>query len=230
MNEFFSLTGKVIGENNCPFSNRKVFAYDKDPLLNPNDFLGDSIIDEKGFFRIEFDKTKFVVDVLEVFEGSPDIFLVLKDEDDKEIFQTREMKTKKEIEYHIKATKKSIPDPNAPDIYSGNAKRMINILDNIGTIIDLEYDINYDILNRTDNTSDDEKSKEKSQDFINNYEQIRDNFNNLLVILKGLINNYLKELNLGTIQYDGPQVPRFPHKKKYYQVIIWPRMEKFKWE
>ena len=71
---------------------------------------------------------------------------------------------------------------------------------------------------------------EKSEDFINNYDQIKDNFNNLLVISQGLINNYLKELNLSTIQYDGLQVPRFPHKSKYDQVIVWPRKEKFRWE
>jgi hypothetical protein len=232
LNESFSLTGKVIGENNSPFSNHKVLAYDKDPLLNPDDFLGDSIIDDKGFFQIEFDKTKFV-NILEVFEGTPDIFLVLKDKDDKEALSTREMKTKKEMEYHIKVTKKTIPDPNAPDIYSGNGRRMINILRNIGTIIDLEFDVNKDILNRVvdnNNTFDAKSTKEKSQEFINNYDQIQDNFNSFLVISQGLINNYLKELNLGTIQYDGPQVPRFPHKNKYNQVIIWPQKEKFKWE
>ncbi len=72
MNEFFSLIGKVIGENNYPFYNGKVLAYDKDPLLNPDDFLDDSAINEKGFFQIKFDKTKFV-DFLDIFEGSPDI-------------------------------------------------------------------------------------------------------------------------------------------------------------
>jgi hypothetical protein len=232
LNESFSLIGKVIGENNFPFSNHKVIAYDKDPLLNPDDFLGDSIIDDKGFFQIEFDKTKFV-DVLDIFEGTPDIFLVIKDKADKEILSTREMKTKKEIEYHIKVTKNTILDPDAPDIYSGNGRRMINILRNIGTLINLEFDVNKDILNnRTEvnNTFDKEKSKEKSQDFINNYDQITENFNNILVISQGLINNYLKELNLGTIQYDGPQVPRFSQKNKYNQSIIWPRKEKFKWE
>jgi hypothetical protein len=228
LNESFSLIGKVIGENNCPFYNHKVLAYDKDPLLNPDDFLGDSIIDRKGFFRIEFDKTQFV-DFLEMFEGSPDIILILKDKEDKEILQTREMTTKKEIEYHLKVTKESILDPNAPDIYSGNGRRMINILNNIGNIIDLEFNINKDIINERD-SSPDENPKEKSQDFINNYVQIKDNFNNLLVISQGLINNYLKELNLSTIQYDGPQVPRFPYKSKYAQVIVWPRKEKFRWE
>jgi hypothetical protein len=235
LNESFSLTGKVIGENNSPFSNHKVLAYDKDPLLNPDDFLGESIINDKGFFQIEFDKTKFV-NILEVFEGTPDIFLVLKDQENKETLQTREMKTKKEIEYHIKITKKNIPDPNAPDIYSGNGRRMINFLRDLGTIIDLEFDVNKKILNRiedgdnSNNAFDSKSTKDKSQDFLNNYDQIQDNFNSFLVISQGLINNYLKELNLGTIQYDGPQVPRFPHKNKYNQVIIWPRKEKFKWE
>jgi len=111
---------------------------------------------------------------------------------------------------------------------------MINIIRNIGTIIDLEFDVNKDILNNTaeDNNAfdNDEKSKEKSQDFINNYDQIKDNFNNFLVISQGVNNNYLKELNLSTIQYDAPQVPRFPHKTKYNQSIIWPRKEIFKWE
>jgi hypothetical protein len=225
LDESFSLKGKVIGKNNCPFSNHKVIAYDRDSFLSPDDFLGDSIIDEKGFFQIEFDTAKFV-DVLEIIEGSPDIFLVLKDEENKEIFQTRVTKTKKEIEYHIKVSK-TIPDPDAPDIYSGNTKRMINILNNLVNIIDFEYNSNKDALNRIDIS---DKSKENSQHFIDNYDQIIDNFNSILVISKGLINNYMKEMNLSIIQYDAPQVPRFPQKKNYNQVIIWPRREKFKWE
>ena len=76
---------------------------------------------------------------------------------------------------------------------------MINILKNIGNVIDLEFNINKDIINEID-SSPDENTKEKSQEFINNYDQIKDNFNNVLVISQGLINNYLKELNLSTIQ------------------------------
>jgi hypothetical protein len=104
---------------------------------------------------------------------------------------------------------------------------MINILNNLVNIIDFEYNSNKDALNRIDIS---DKSKENSQHFIDNYDQIIDNFNSILVISKGLINNYMKEMNLSIIQYDAPQVPRFPQKKNYNQVIIWPRREKFKWE
>ena len=225
MKDSFCLKGRIIGKDNHPFSDCKVFAYDRDPFLNPNDFLGLSIVDKQGFFQIKFDKSKFI-DISEFLEGSPDIFLVLKNLNDEEILKTREKKTKKEIKYHIKISK-TTPDPDAPDIYSGNAMRMINIISNMRKLIGLEYDINKDILNKNNISK---TAKEKSQTFVDNYKQITDNIDNFLVILKGLINSSLEELNLGIIKYDGPQVPRLSHQKKYNQVIIWPREEKFKWE
>ena len=55
----FSLKGKIISKDNAPINNLKVLAFDDDPLLNPDDFLGESITNSDGFFRIDFDQSKF---------------------------------------------------------------------------------------------------------------------------------------------------------------------------
>ena len=43
------------------------------------------------------------------------------------------MRTKKEIEYHIRVVD-NISNPSARDMYSGNAPRMISMLNEVGSI------------------------------------------------------------------------------------------------
>ena len=57
----------------------------------------------------------------ELLEGTPDVYLVVKDNQGNKILTTKVMQTKKEIEYHIRIVD-NIPNPNAIDIYSGNAQ------------------------------------------------------------------------------------------------------------
>jgi len=57
--EKFSLNGRVISKDEQPMKDLQISAYDYEPLLNPNDLLGQATTDVYGYFRIEFDKSKF---------------------------------------------------------------------------------------------------------------------------------------------------------------------------
>jgi hypothetical protein len=153
------------------------------------------------------------------------VYIVLKDNQGNKILTTKVMQTKKEIEYHIRVVD-NIPNPNAIDIYSGNARRMISMLNEVGSIIGIENRIDLDILNKGDPP---EEVREKLQNFINGYEERKNNFNHFSVILSTLADPFFEELQIGGIGYDGPQVSRQPRREAYNQVITWPRQEEFKW-
>jgi len=128
----YSIFGSIIDKDKNPKNGLKVVAYDDDPLWF-DDKLGEDVTNEKGFFKIEFDKSSF-----DGFaEGRPDIFLVIKDANDKELLKTRVKKTKKQVEYHIKLAEHT-PDPNALDIYAGNLSKVMKNFQNIGDFIDSE--------------------------------------------------------------------------------------------
>ena len=220
----FTLKGKIISKDQTRLKGLKVEAYDDDPLLNPDDFLGETTTDSDGFYKIDFNESKFT-DLFEVLEGTPDVYLVVKDSQGNKILTTKVLQTKKEIEYHIRIVD-NIPNPSAVDIYSGNARRMISMLNEVGNIIGLENRINLDILN---NGYPPEEIRAKLQNFVNGYEDRKNNFNQFMVILSSLVDSFSEELHIGNIGYDGPQVPRQPRKEKYDEVIMWPRREEFKW-
>ena len=222
--ESFELNGKIISREQIPIANLNIEAYDEDPILKPEDFLGDSVTDSKGKFAIEFDRSKFD-DFWEALDGTPDVFLLIKDDKNQDLIRTREVKTKKEIEYHIRVDP-GIPNPNAPDHYSGNARRMLDMLTEVGDMIGIEYRINLDLLSNGDL---DNKTKEDINEFVNSYQDRRYNFDQLIVILSSLVDSLAEEARVGGIGYDGPQVPRRPRRETYDQVIIWPRQEAFKW-
>jgi hypothetical protein len=226
LDNIFSLTGKVITKDNTPCSGCRVLAYDKDFLLDIDDLLGESLTDEKGFFKIEFDKNKFT-NLIDPLEGNrPDVYLFVNGKDEKDIITTRITKTKREIDYHIKVIK-SIPDPTAPNIYAGNTRRIISMLQEVGGIIDLEHKINLSTLKYNEISND---TRNKLENFVNKHNERKSNFEHFLVIFNSLINTQLEELKKGQIGYDGAQVPKSPHRTPYDQVIIWPREENFKWE
>jgi len=221
----FSIGGKVITKDSKPAESYSVFAYDKDPILNPDDFLGQTLIDSKGLFKIDFDRSKFA-GFFEPLEGTPDVYLRIKEEHGKkDILTTKETKTNKEIDYHIKIAD-HIPNPNAPDIYAGNAQRLLNMLNEVRDIIGIETQINIDLLK---NQNLPQEIRNRLENFANGDDERRRNFEHVLVILSSFIDSYLEELKIGTIGYDGPQVPRQPRREKYNQVITWPRQETFKW-
>jgi hypothetical protein len=244
----FDLKGKIISKDRLPLKDLKIEAYDDDELLNPDDFLGKTTTDSDGLFEIDFEESKFS-GFLEGLEGTPDVYLILEKEKEDEsedhdttaaddhdgyqakqlLLKTRTMKTKKEIEYHIRIlnnNNNNIPNPNAIDIYSGNTRRMISMLNEVGNLIGIENRINLDILN---NGNPPEDIRNKLQNFVKEYEDRRNNFNHFTVILSTLVDSFLEEIRIGNIGYDGPQVPRQPRRKPYDQVIIWPRNEEFKW-
>ena len=222
--QIYSLKGKIISEDKKPLQNYHILAYDHDLILKPDDFLGESLTNSLGFFKIDFDKSKFA-GFLEPLEGSPDVYLVVKNENNEEVLRTAVKSTEKEIEYHIK-TSKHVRDPSALDIYGGNARRFIGNLTDVGNIIGLEQQINLDILA---NPNLSQVVRESLEDFVGRYQERRQNFETLLVTLTSLVDASLEDLHVGNIGYDGPQVPRIPRRELYEQVIIWPRKEEFKW-
>ena len=224
--EKFSVHGKVRTNDNKLAEGYFVHAYDSDYPLNPDDFLGEKSVDSNGFFRIDFDRSMFAP-IYEFAEGSPDVYLRIKEEEGKkEVLTTKETKTNKEIEYQIRIIEHT-PDPNAPDIYAGNARRLLNMLNEVGDLIGLERRIN---LGRLNNQEIAREIRKNLEDFARLDDERRRNFEHVIVILNSFFDSYLEELKIGTIGYDGPQVPRYPRRKEYNQEIIWPRQEKFKWE
>ena len=223
----FSLKGKIISKDNRPINNLKILAYDDDPILNPDDFLGQSITDSNGFFRIDFDKAKFS-GFLEALDQTPDVYILIKNAQGNDILNNtriRVSRTKKEIEYHIRIVD-HIPDPSSRDIYAGNIRRMISMLSEVGNVIGIENTINLDLLQNGDLPTD---VKVRLQNFVNGFDERNNNFDHFMVIVSGVINSLLEEWRVGRIGYDGPQVPRQPRRESYDQVIIWPRREEFKW-
>lgn len=200
-----------------------VLAFDED-FLKAGDFLGDAMSDSSGMFKIIFDQTKFKKP-WEVFEGKPDVDIIVKDASGKQVIKTKVMKTDKEIEYHIKISENK-PDPNTKDIYSDNFRRMLATLNEVGANIGLENKIHLDMLQ---NGNLQKEIRDKIQNFIDGYEDRQNNFQNLMAAVSGLVNASLEEEHLGRIGYDGPQVPRNPRRVNYDQVITWPRKEEFRW-
>jgi hypothetical protein len=219
----FSLTGRVISNDELPLKDLKISAYDYELLLNPNDLLGEANTDAEGYFKIEFDESKFSGFLSHVF--APGVHLTINDKQGNEILETKNSQTATEIDYHIRVVD-DIPDKDALDIYSGNSQRVINTLNEVGNVIGMENQINLDILSNNNLPGD---IREKLQNFVAGYDERRSNFNHLLVILSALVDIYLEELHLEDIGYDGPQVPREPRHELYKEVITWPRKEKFKW-
>jgi hypothetical protein len=220
----FTLKGKIISKDQLPLKDLKVEAYDDDPLLNPHDLLGETITDSHGLYRIDFDESKFK-ETFEFLEGTPDVYLVVKDAQGNKMLTTKVMQTKKEIEYHIRIADNT-PNPKAIDIYSGNAQRMIGMLREVGNIIGIENRINLNILNNGNPPPD---IREKLQNFVSGYEDRKNNFDHFSVVISSLVDSFFEELHIGDIGYDGPQVPRQPRREKYNQVITWPIQEEFKW-
>jgi|SRR5919198_3856110 hypothetical protein len=161
----------------------------------------------------------------ELFEGTPDVYLIVKDNQENKILTTKVMQTKKEIEYHIRIADNT-PNPNAIDIYAGNAQRMISMLREVGNMIGLENRINLNILNNGNPTPD---IRDKLQNFVNGYQERKNNFDHFSVVISSLVDSFFEDLHIGDIGYDGPQVPRQPRREKYDQVITWPRQEEFRW-
>lgn len=223
----FSLRGKIISKDNKPIENLKVVAYDDDPLLNPDDYLGESITNSNGFFRIDFDNSRFS-GFLEPLDETPDVYILLKDTQGNDILnntKTKESRTKKKIEYHIRIADNT-PDPLSRDIYAGNIRRMISMLSEVGNVMGIENTINLDLLRNGDLPRD---IRDRLQNFVNGFEDRNSNLDQFMVTVSSVINSFLEELRIGRIGYDGPQVPRLPRRESYDQVIIWPRREEFKW-
>jgi hypothetical protein len=221
----YELKGRIISSQQQPVPELQVKALDDDPILDPDDLLGEETTDLDGCFLILFDKSKFN-DIWEMLDGTPDVYLEIKDNHDKDLLKTKVIKTKKEILYHIRLDDNT-PNPAAVDPYSGNAGRLLSMLADVGEQVGIENRINLDLLNKGDHSKDIQKEIEN---FVQSHEDRQHNFNHFMVILSSLVDSFTEDLRIGGIAYDGPQVPRFPRREPYNQVIVWPRQEVFKWE
>jgi hypothetical protein len=200
-------------------------AFDQDSI-DPDDLLGQSTTDSNGIFKIDFDKSKFSK-AWELLEGTPDVYLVINDSHRNQLLKTKVMQTQKEIDYHVKNNgEHDTPDPNAEDIYAGNARRLITMLRDVGNILSKENQIN---LNMLQNANLSEDIKKDIQNSVNDNEDRSNNFKQIIAVLASLSDTVLEELHIDDIGYDGPQVPRYPRREQYNKVIIWPRNEVFKW-
>ena len=217
--ENFTLFGRIIDQSNKPKAGLTISAFDQDKVGNP-DYLGKNVTNDQGKFTIKFDSEKFKK-WYEFFEGTPDVYLVIHDQDGVELLKTSVKSTKLEIEYLIKLQENN-PDPNSIDIYQDNLNRLTNQLGDVGMMMNWENSINLDTLAKGQLDSEINK---RLEDFRDGYIDRRNMFNIFTSIINGTIHSLLEEGNFNIVGYDGPQVPRFARRGPYNQTIIWPREE-----
>jgi hypothetical protein len=220
----YILRGKIISEKQQTVAGARVQGWDDDPLLNPDDFLGEAVTDARGRFELHFDQSKFH-GALEFLEGSPDIYIVVIDAGGRELLRTRVQATGHEIEYHIRVAPLAAY-PTARDLYADNPRRTISMLFDVGSSLGTEQRINLDLL-ANPQLSPAVRSRLQAQ--ADGYQERIDNFQELSALLSGISNATLEEYHLGVIGCDGPQVPRQPRRNPAPQVIIWPREEASPW-
>jgi len=215
----FSLFGRIVNQSKNPQSGLIVSAFDKDGASD-SDFLGKSVTDASGKFSIEFNTQKFKK-WWELFEETPDVYLVIHDQQGLELLKTRIKSTKQEIEYLIKLQEND-PDPNSIDIYQDNFNRFGGQLGSVGMTMDWENSINLDTLASGQLSPE---VRKRLEEFRDGYLDRRNMFNILTSIINGTTLSLAEERDFNIIGYDGAQVPRLPRRQRYNQVIIWPREE-----
>ncbi|HEV8360755.1 MAG TPA: hypothetical protein VGR28_09910 [Candidatus Thermoplasmatota archaeon] len=221
----YVLRGKVIDAQRLPMVGARVQGWDDDPLLNPDDLLGETTTDARGRFELRFDQRKFAA-YWELLEGSPDVYVVVFDAGGRELLQTRVQTTGHEISYHIRIAPPPPPEPHARDLYADNPRRTLAMLADVGATMGAEQRINLDLLA---NPQLPQPVRQRVQAQVDGYQDRMDNFNELSALLSGVANATLEEYHLGLIGHDGPQVPRQPRRAPAPQVIIWPRQEASPW-
>ena len=123
---YYRITGRIRDENNLPVNGYIVQAFDRDPGIyaHPDDRLGRAKTDENGAFEIIFDQKAFE----DWFEGSPEVYLVVRDGDGKVLIITPDKEnTTHRIDFQIKLGK-SEANPLEPDLYADNLSRMVSSL------------------------------------------------------------------------------------------------------
>ena len=216
----FDLYGKIIDKKNKPKKGLTVFAYDSDNSFEGDDFLGKSKTDASGYFAINFTNQQFRK-FWEFLEGSPDIYLVVKNNKDEVLMQTEVRKTKKEIVYRLKLDS-SDPDPSSPDIYGDNFAKLIGTLNEVGFGAGQENSINLSLLQNPNLAAEIQK---RLQDNVNGFDRTMENFNHLVAILNGVLYANIEDLGINVIDYDAPYVKRNSWKEGDTQAIMWPREE-----
>jgi hypothetical protein len=121
---YYRITGRIRDENNLPVIGCIVQAFDRDPgiYLHPDNRLGKSMTDEDGAFEIIFDKKAFE----DWFEGSPEVYLVVRGQDGKVLVSTQAKEnTTRRMDFQIKVGRTEV-NALEPDLYAGNLASMIS--------------------------------------------------------------------------------------------------------
>jgi hypothetical protein len=116
MPEYYTITGRIIDKDGQSVSDYIVQAFDKDPgiYFHPDDRLGRSITDNEGAFKIIFTEDAFE----DWFEGNPEIYLVIRDEEGRIIKTTETKKTPtRSVDFQIRL-KTSKPHQPEPDLHN----------------------------------------------------------------------------------------------------------------
>ncbi|MDQ6866102.1 MAG: transthyretin-like family protein, partial [Thermoproteota archaeon] len=74
--------------DDLPIKDLRIIAYDYEPLLTPNDLLGEVTTDAEGYFRIAFEESKFS-GFLRHLMGTPGMRLEVNDGQGNEILETK---------------------------------------------------------------------------------------------------------------------------------------------
>jgi len=113
MPEYYTITGRIIDKDGQSISDYHVQAFDKDPgiYFHPDDRLGKYITDNEGSFKIIFTDDAFN----DWFEGNPEIYLVIRNNEGRIIKTTETKKTvTRSVDFQIslETSKPRRPEPD----------------------------------------------------------------------------------------------------------------------
>lgn len=120
MTEYYTITGRIIDKDGQSVFDYTVQAFDKDPgiYFHPDDRLGRCITDDEGAFKIIFTDDAFE----DWFEGNPEIYLVIRDNEGRIIKTTEIKKTAtRSVDFQISLETSELhqPEPDFHDSASG---------------------------------------------------------------------------------------------------------------
>jgi hypothetical protein len=214
--------GMVRGGDNNPKPDLRVKIVEKDLIFD--DHIETAITDNEGKFKIIINEKKLKQLLRDDFEKTLDVQIIIHDANNIQILKSNSLSASYEIEYNIRLTD-TYPEIFSIDIYKDNWKRMLSMLSEIGDIIEIENELNKDLIQFTP----DQPSLTEGTSHSLQYLELRNRFNQLTAAFSGYIHSTITSFGIDSVGYDGPQVPRVSRRKRYPQIVMWPRNEKFKW-
>ena len=206
--KIFSIKGKLTSQKINSFNHLKIQALDDDQKWTEDrndDLLGAAWANSDGSFEINFDNSFFGDNFL---EGKPEIYFIIRDKNGQIIHETDHitMKYKEKdrntpivipVEINIDLPTKHRSEESSIDPYKDNNERIMSAFSSLGDL---------SILNN-------------NEDFERNFRLLNNSIAGWLF--------YAQEYSWNKVGYDGPQVPRYPHKeKKHKHVLEWEQEKK----